>query len=233
VTALRKDSLEQAYDSLLTHYKDSMAVQNDSVMQNHINAQKDSIRKAYDSLLLKYNSATSANQADSATQLALREKSDSLKMAYDSLWSRYKKDSLAINRKAKTVESNLATNEHNLRTDSLQREVLQRQVDSLRAQKLETLQMLDSAKKAKKNCFQRMFKSNQKQKKETNHVDSLVKYRQQINRKEEKMDDLIKEMNKLKADKQSFQDDLSKVLDMKALQAPYFRAAIDDLNQEN
>src|SRR5699024_3663643 len=134
---------------------------------------------------------------------------------------------------ARTVENKLATNEHNLRTDSLQREVLQRQVDSLRAQKLETLQMLDSAKKAKKNFFQRIFKSNQKQKKVTNHADSLVKYRQQINRKEEKMDDMIKEMNKLKADNQSFQDDLSKVQDMKALQAAYLRAAIDDLNQGN
>src|SRR5699024_3771914 len=84
VTALRRDSLEQAYDSLLTHYKDSIAVQNDSVMQNHISAQKDSIRKAYDSLLYKYKAATSANQADSAAQVALKEKSDSLKMAYDS-----------------------------------------------------------------------------------------------------------------------------------------------------
>ncbi len=231
VTALRRDSLEQAYDALLTRYKDSMVVQNDSIIQRHINAQKDSIRKAYDSLLLKYKAATSANQADSAAQLALREKSDSLKMAYDSLWKRYKKDSMAINRKAKTVENNLAANEQNMRTDSLQRVALQREVDSLRAQKLETLQALDSAKKEKKNFFQRIFKS--KQKKETNHADSLVKYRQQINRKEGKMDELMQEMKELKAANQSFQDDLSDVQDMKALQAAYLRAAIDDLNRGN
>ncbi len=225
-----RDSIQTAYDSLLAKYKeDSIRTDSQRVqIEKRLNANKSQLKK--DSLnrsrlQSRIDSILKQNNRDSLQRKKLHGK-------IDSLLTLYKKDSAHSKDQSLLLKGKQADNRKRLRKDSLQRLQLQRKVDSLQELQNENLRKVNSEDTAKRNFFQRVFKSRKKTTSQNAaHRDTIRRLQRQLSKENAAIRKLNDNIEDLRKQNQNYDDQLSDLKGDRGLQASYLRAAIDEMNR--